>query len=752
MTFRLISFFFVCSIATTNVYADSVRIDSCYPPTIQAMPLILQDPQNAQVHIDSDGLHLNANEQASFYGNVQMSYRDTILHAPKATLSQLEQVVIADGGISYFSPFLTGRSERFEANLHTSHAELFIADYQLTEQAGRGAAKSLVASEASLQLRQASFTACPKGDNSWALHASEIKLNAEEGWGQAWHSVFRVQDIPVLYLPYLSFPITEERKSGLLQPKIGRSRRLGLDIELPYYLNLAENYDVTLTPRLMTERGYQLKSEFRYRTQAHEGLLHVEYMPQDRAATELNQRYFGHYSQRSDFNSHWRATLDLTDISDDAYLTDLGSDYSNQSDTQLLKQGILAYYGEAVLASIQLQDFTVLGNYQKAYAALPLIDIRSAQPLPVMFNAEFDWQAQYAYFRNNQAVFLSAHRTHIEPTLRLPFISPGIELTAETSLMHTRYQQNSSQNKHDTIQTIQRTMPKFRLRGQLNFERTLTRQGDMKIQTFEPQFQYLYIPYRDQSNIGLYDTTRLQDDYFGLFRENRFSGLDRINEANQLTLGATTRIYDSNDVEQFRFSLGHILFINAPTELEDPFQQNLATVESMLAAESMWQWHRRWFVSAGVQYDSDSRNLIKSNVTLDYRGNDKTLFQLNHRYSQAVSDYEISQIGVLGTQPIADQWQLFGSYYHDTSHRQMLEAHLGVQYESCCWAIRLVARRQIATDLTRNPTDFTIPSTFDNGISLQFVLKGFGDKAGFAVTDMLSNGIFSYRRPYLLNN
>ncbi|MDP4536092.1 LPS assembly protein LptD [Alkalimonas collagenimarina] len=759
MTFRLTNFAFVCLMATANavaatanIVADNAMIDNCYPTTPYPVALTELDQDGSQVFIDADGLELNNNQQARFFGNVQVSYSDTLLQAPQASFSQSEQIILADGGISYFSPALAVRSQKFVANLQQNRVELSQADYQLATQSGRGAADILLASETSLQLSDASFTACPIGDNSWALHANEIKLNADEGWGQAWHTVFKVRDIPVLYLPYLSFPITEERKSGLLLPNVGSSQRLGVDLELPYYFNLAENYDLTLTPRVMTNRGYQLKSEFRYLTEDHQGLLHLEYMQKDRERPELTQRYLGHYNQRSDFTPRWRGTLDVTDISDDAYLTDLGSDYMNQSDTQLLKQGNITYYGDDVFASLQLQDFTVLGNYDKAYAALPVVDVRSAEPIPLLAGLEFDWQAQYAYFRNDQALIHSAHRAHIEPTVRLPFISPAMEFMAEASLMHTRYQQNSDQLQQDQTQTIQRTMPKLRLRGQLNFERSLEQQGELKVQTFEPQLQYLYIPHRSQSEIGLFDTTRLQDDYFGLFRENRFSGLDRINEANQLTLGATSRIYDANDREQFRFSLGQIFFITSPTELQDPFQQSLTDIESMLAAESMWQWHRRWFVSAGVQYDSDNRNLIKSNVTLDYRGSDKTLFQLNHRYSQAVSDYEISQIGLLGTQPVADHWQLFGSYYYDLNHSQMMEAHFGIQYESCCWAIRLVARRQIATDLTRNPTDLNIPSTFDNGISLQFVLKGFGDKAGFAVTDMLSNGIFSYRRPYLLNN
>ena len=761
MTFRLTSPAIGClmaliSLQHTGIAAQAPETQSelallrCYTPLVQPAAFTELDRYNNQVRIESEGLRLRNNQFASFDGAVQVSYRDTLLQAPEASFDQGRQQILAQGGIDYFSSVIAVRSEQFLADLASNRVELSEAHYQLVEQAGRGSADVLAATEQHLQLEHASFTACPDGDNSWALHANRIQLNADEGWGEAWHTVFRVKDVPVLYLPYLSFPISDERRTGLLLPKLSNSQRLGVDVELPYYLNLAPNYDMTLTPRIMTSRGFQLKSEFRYLTEDHQGLMHLEYMHKDQDRSALGKRYLGHYQQLSDFNPRWRATVDVTEISDDAYLTDLGSDHVNPTDTQLLKQANLSYFGEQILARMQLQGFSVLGDYDKAYMAVPQLELRAAEAIQLAW-FELDWQANYAHFRNDAALIHSAHRTHLEPELRLPWITPGAELVAEASLMHTRYQQNSHQFLLPEDSRVQRTLPKFRLRAQLNFERAL--QGNSGgTQTLEPQLQYLYVPYRDQSNIGLYDTTRLQDDYYGLFRQNRFSGLDRINEANQLTLGATSRIYDGSDREQFRFSLGQIIFLQQPTEQDDPHQQNLTSIESMLAAEAMWQWHHRWFVSAGVQYDSDSRTLVKSNATLDYRGSDKKLFQLNHRYSQAVSDYEISQLGILGTMPVSDEWQLVASYYYDLKRSQLLDAHLGLQFESCCWAVRVVARRQIMAELGREALDFAAPSRFDHGISLQFVLKGFGDNAGFAVTDMLSNGIFSYRRPYLLNN
>ena len=299
---------------------------------------------------------------------------------------------------------------------------------------------------------------------------------------------------------------------------------------------------------------------------------------------------------------------------------------------------------------------------------------------------------------------------------------------------------------------VHRTLPVVQANGKLNFERETTWFGQSSLQTLEPQIQYVYIPYRDQTNINFYDTARLQDDYYGLFRQNRFSGLDRINDANQITFGATTRVYDAQDTERFRFSLGQILFLADPKGIDANNPEDVAATESILAAEALVHWQQRWFINSGFQFDADTNRMIKSNVTLDYRADDKKLFQLNHRYSRNVSNNVITQLGALGTMPIADQWQLVTSYYRDLENDRMVEANFGLQYESCCWAVRLVARRQVETNFSTQIDNIDQPVELDSGIALQFVLKGFGDSAGFDVSDMLSSGVFGYRRPYLLNN
>ncbi len=736
----------------TVAQADALSASVCYVPVTLPAELSQQDATDPAIRIASTHADMVADLHTRFSGNVEIRYRDTLLLAPQASFDRATQVINADGGIQYYNQSVQVQGSQFRADLQNNSARLEQASYRFLTQAGRGDALRLTAGEQQLLLEKALFTTCPDSDSSWGLHAKNINIEAGEGWGEAHHAVFKIKDIPVLYLPYLTFPVTEQRRSGVLLPKFGSSQKLGAEFELPYYLNLAPNYDLTLTPRYMSKRGAQLKSEFRYLTERHQGQLQLEYLHSDNDKPDnFGQRYLTHIKHVSDFTAQWRGFIDFTDVSDDAYLSELDSDYNNQSDTQLLRETNLSYYGEQIHSQLRLQGFEILGNYNKAYSTLPELSLSAAKPLAIMPGINFDWQAQYAHFKNNQAVIRDADRIHLEPRLVAPFITPAFELTAEASMLYTYYQQDTAEPDSAIASSVSRSIPKVRLHSRLNLEREYSWFGETGLQTFEPQLQYLYIPYRDQSNIGLYDTARLQDDYYGLFRENRYSGLDRINEANQLTVGWTSRFYDNIDNELFRFSLGQIFFLSSP-EIQPGETDDLSPAESMLAAELIWHWFRKWYFSSAVQYDIDNDHVIKSSASLDYRASDKSLFQLNHRYSRAVSGVEIQQLGMMGTLPVSDQWQLVAGYYRDLTNHRMIDASIGMQYESCCWAVRLIAKRQVLTDLELPVGNFTENSRLDTSIGLQFVLKGFGDGAGFGVTDMLSNGIFSYRRPFLLTN
>jgi LPS-assembly protein len=441
-------------------------------------------------------------------------------------------------------------------------------------------------------------------------------------------------------------------------------------------------------------------------------------------------------------------SVDVTNVSDDNYLTDLNSDYANETGTQLDRTGVLSYLGSHWLTEIKLQTFEVLGDHTESYAALPQISWRNRSAYN-LYGIDFDLQGELAHFQNDTLQITEATRFHIEPKVSYKLNEYAWSFISELSLLHTRYKQKGNLQNTPYDEDVSRTLPKLRMHAQLNFERDTALFVKEGIQTLEPQIQYLYTPDRNQQNIALYDTTKMQDDFYGLFREQRFSGVDRIAEANQITLGATTRIFDDKNQERFNFSAGQIVYLEDDVKPSAQSLDNQTNYNALFAAETMIHWHRRWYFSAGVQYDADAKDIIESHTTIDYKGDKNKLVQLNHRYASDVSGYEIDQVGLFTSLPIDDNWQMVASYHRDLTTARSVEVFAGVRYESCCWAIQVTGKRQIETDLNRTINQDV---KFDSSIDISFVLKGLGGKSKYDINKVLQQGLFHYRRPYFLNN
>lgn len=704
---------------------------------------------NNAIDIQADDVEMQGTASAEFSGNVDINTQKMTLSASTALIDKQRGLLNATGPLVYQDAFTLVNSNGLYADLNNNDISLLGADYQLTQQPGRGGAEKLYASATEISLYNSSFTTCPIETPFWQLEASTITLSKEDGWGETYNAVLKVLDTPVIYIPYFTFPIDDRRKSGLLTPTLSSSARYGFEMAAPYYWNIAPNYDATFTPRYMSNKGLQITTEFRYLTEQHQGLVGVEYLDKDNADPQLDNRYLVHWQQQSYLNDQWRLNIDVTNVSDDAYLTDLGSKYGNETDTQLYRTGTLSYLGNDWLADIKLQSFEVLGDHQESYAALPQISWRNKTPYK-WERFELSLSGELSHFRNDTLTITEASRFHIEPSMSLSFEDYAWSFIAETSLLHTHYQQKGNLSNSVYEENVTRTLPKLRMHGQLNFERSSELFSSNGIQTLEPQIQYLYTPKKEQDNIGLYDTTKMQDDFSGLFREQRFSGVDRIAQANQFTLGATTRVFDNKSIERFNFSIGQIIYLNDDVKPNEQLDEAETNYNALFAAETMIHWHRRWYFSAGMQYDADSKELIQSHTTLDYKGDNNKLVQLNHRYANNVSGYEIDQVGIFSSLPINQNWQIVASYHRDLNSSRSVEVFAGIQYESCCWAIQITGGRHIETDL--NQTIDHHDAQFDTSIGFNFVLKGLGGKSNNGISQLLQQGIFGYRRPYFLNN
>ncbi len=729
--------------ANTNIVAAQCK-DYMQPENWKPLASL---PKHA-IDIVADDLELQGTDSAEFSGNVVINTETMSLEARRALIDKKEGLLSASGPLLYRDQFTKVHSNGLFADLNANTVSLLGAEYELTDQQGRGGAEKLHASGSKISLDNSSFTTCPADDPFWSIEASSIVLSREDGWGETYNTVFKIMDTPIIYLPYFTFPIDDRRKSGLLTPTISSSNKFGLELITPYYLNLAPNYDATLTPRYMANKGFQLITEFRYLTEQHQGKIGVEYLSKDDSEPQLDDRYLVHWQQKSYLSDKWRAFVDVTNVSDDNYLTDLTSEYANETDTQLYRTGSLSYLGEDWLVDLKLQDFEVLGDHRESYTALPQISFRTRDSYELA-GLDWDFEGEFAYFQNDALPISEASRLHLEPRVSFSRSDYAWSFTSEARLLHTRYEQNIDVPDTEYEESVTRTLPSLRVHGQLNFERSTEFFFEQGTQTLEPQIQYLYTPHREQSQIGWYDTAKLQDDFIGLFRARRYSGYDRIAEANQFTVGATTRVFDSSNVERFNFSAGQIIYLESSVKPSEQLFTDDTNYNALFAAESMLHWHKRWYLSGGVQYDVDSKELVQSHFTLDYKGDDKQLVQLNHRYVNDVSDYEIDQVGLFTSLPIDDNWQFVASYHRDMTANRSVESFVGVQYQSCCWAIQVTANRQIETNLNQTLTNDE--AVFDSGFSLKFVLTGLGSQSSGDASKLLQQGIFGYRRPYFLN-
>lgn len=731
------------------------------------VPRIVSQPglsaaDQAKIRIASDRSKAEMGKQAIFTGDVVFSQGDRHIAADEAILDQATEQFDANGNLVFQDSNFTVTADSLQAQMRSNRATLKGAQYWLHGQQVHGDAEKLqITINNNLILTNTNFTTCPPDNVSWLLEAEKIKINSEEEWGEIWNAKLRVADIPVFYIPYMTVPVSDKRKTGFLYPSFSTSTTNGFEVSAPYYWNIAPEYDLTFTPNYMTNRGLFTKTEFRYLAgEAQNGHLNLEYLGSDQMISGSPNRYLYNWQHQGAIDKNWRVLANFTEVSDNNYFNDLKSDVNRATDNQLSRIGEVSYFERDWDISTRVQDIKVLGEDEKPYQVMPQVSF-NYRAADFWNNLDFGFNSELTNFAHQDDDVNTATRLHMAPSLTLPIHGPSGSLTSQLKLMQTNYWQEKNNSKFDSLDdTVSRTIPQVRINGQINFERFTELFEQNYRQTLEPQFQYLYVGYEDQRGIGIYDTAQLQDDYFGLFRDRRFSGLDRIADANQVTLGITTRLFDDHNQEATKFSLGQIFYLqDSKLGYEDNiFEQDQST--SVLAAELDTRLTQDWYLGAAIQYDTNTSDNKKTEVTLDFRPETNKLLQFSYRYvpdllnSNTNDLVNISQAGVRGAWPINDSLYFVGNWYYDLNEKRSIETYTGFQYESCCYAIRLSYHYRIKTNYDDNIGSTIIDEReqFESGVYLNLIIKGLGGSGPLGVTDMLNDGLFNYRKPLYLRN
>lgn len=701
-------------------------------------------PEDSEVNVQSDTAQLIDLGTSVFTGKVDVRRGGQQLNANRATYNQTSGIVTAQGNVRLRDSEMLIIGEQAEWNLNEDHGTLIDAEYQMKQMNAGGDASHVNRQGVhSTHLKNATYTTCMKNDNFWKLKAGEVELDHEEGVGRAYGVVLRMLDTPVFYTPYISFPLSDERKSGFLIPSIGSSNETGFDISTPYYWNIAPDKDATLTPRYMSDRGLMLNGEFRYLTTQSEGLIDAGFLSSDRLRTngdEVNSNYHEdrkHFSLQHDgrYARRWRALVDYNYVSDRAYLEDFSGNLSLSSTTHLNRLLRVNYNGDIWNFGARVQGYqSLLQEVEEPYQRLPQLTLRGLLP-DQAFGLSYEFNSEFTAFDHDELV--TGQRLSLEPSVSLPMGTAGFFVTPRVALKQTYYSlDNLSGQTRFEDGTINRTLPVVSLDSGLVFERPLKVAGNTMIQTLEPRAFYLYIPYRNQDDIPLFDTNLRTFGMGSMFSQDRFTGPDRIGDANQVTVGLTSRfINEVTGREKLRVTLGQIQYISdRKVNLIKGIKETSS--DSDYIAEAVASITEEWALAGQVQWDPDSTKSDMSSLQLRYRGKDGGIYNIAHRYRRddGENQFPLEQVDVSGSVPINDKWSVIGRYYRSLMDNMTLEALAGIEYHSCCWATRMVFRDYI--------NDINADSR-NKAIYFEIELKGLG-RFGKKSESLLENSILGY--------
>ena len=776
-TYTLISLSILTALYSAESTADLAK-QCLYGVPHFTGEVVSGNPNDLPVYIEADQAEITQPRSGIYKGNVDVKQGNRHLQSAEVEVQQqgsgdnVHRYAFARGGFDYQDNQINLLGDDAKIHLNTKDTDVRNAHYQLVDRQGRGSAESVELRDDYRVMKNATFTSCLQDDHSWSIYADEMRQHVKEEYAEMWHARFKVQGVPVFYTPYLQLPIGDRRRSGLLIPTLGHGSRDGSFYAQPVYWNIAPNLDATLAPKYMSRRGWQLNSEFRYLTTLGEGQIAGEYLGDDRLKdydSENRKRHLFYWKHNAAFARDWRLDLNYTKVSDKRYFNDFDSAYGSSTDGYADQTGRIAYYQPnyniaMFVKQFQIFDEVVIGPYR----ALPQIDFNYYQNGLFGNKVDFKLFSQAVRFDNDSAQMPTAWRFHGEPSVNTTLSNRYGSMNLEAKLYATQYQQKKgrSDKAEDVESSVNRILPQLKIDLQSVLASSQTFISGYT-QTLEPRAQYLFRPYKDQSNIGSklnsqylgfgYDSSLLQQDYFSLFNSRRYSGLDRIASANQVTLGGTSRFFDENKEERFNIAVGQTYYLE-PSRIDENRDNRTEGSSSSWAIEANWKINdlMRW--RGGYQYDPQLGQVSLANTGIEYNPTKNNVVQLNYRY--ASKEYinqnltaeanrynqDIKQLGVQVGWELSDHWAIAGRYYQDLALKNPVEQYLGVQYNTCCWSVGVGARRYVTSRQNQKNDDIF----YDHGVGVTFELRGFSHDHKTGIENMMKKGKLPYLQAFSL--
>ncbi len=725
-----------------------------------------------RIHIESSDAVLGADGNAVLNGRVTVTQDERSVSADSVTYDYASDKLTVKGKVDFLDPKLRVRSD--DGSYDTvGGANFNEAFFQLMDRNGRGFAKDIdVHPDGKVALDQVHYTSCPVGHEDWSLNAARISLDTRLQEGTAHNVTMRFKDVPIFYTPYISFPLGDERKSGVLFPSFGHSGSNGFDAEVPYYLNLAPNYDLTLTPGVLTARGVQLAEDFRYLTSSSHGQLDATFLPNDKQ--QHDDRSYLRYTDITDIRNGLRFDADIASVSDTNYFQSFAVGTEQTSVTFLQRRVDLLYYDDAWRIRAQLQNFqtidTTVDSANRPYSRVPRVQASALYPI-ANSNFEFVFDSEAVNFLRGAGP--TGVRLNLSPEIRWSSRGPGYFFEPAVGYDFTQYDLRDAGLGLPSTPT--RSLPYARLDTGLVFEREAGAQGQ-RTQTLEPRLVYSYVPYRNQNELPVFDSGLPDLNLTELFRTNRYVGSDRIGDANQVALAVTTRLFDTISGTQYlSATIGQIRYFSIPRVglPSDPFLpgtvqlapnmpivnplalpgdallvargqpfisnypgeyvyglnrrgllQPLGTAQTQpgafpasdIVAEVALTGYKHLGVNLEYQWNPYTSQTEKSEISVQYRPDPSRVVNIGYRFQEGILKHWDGSFAW----PIAEHWNTVGRWVYSLQDRQTIEQVAGFEYKSCCYKIQLVQRRYLSI----RPGTTTPGGTLDTSIALQLELTG----------------------------
>ncbi len=688
-------------------------------------PVFTED-LNGKTVFSADSGEIFQNEIYELYGNIIVERDNKRFMSDNITYFSTTEQAVAIGKMHYETEGLVVHGENAQLQLDNDTGTISNAHFSLPARHGRGSAKSLFLEGTSqTRLRKANYTTCDPHDEAWKIKATDITLNYDTNVGTARNAVLSFMKIPFFYTPYITFPLNDDRKSGFLTPSFGTSSKSGKEIALPYYFNIAPNYDATLTPNYYSKRGLMVTGQFRYLTNINSGELNIDYLYKDKVFDDKDRGAVT-FTHKGNPAKRVSTLIDYNYVSDADYLNDFGRNISKASQTHLPQRGSVKYQGDKWTSAVQLQDFQTVDksipDSSRPYQLLPKFTFETSRP-EMQNKVNFDFKSELVNFQRQGRV--NGKRFDIRPKISLPISNAAAYFKPAVKYEYTRYSLSDQAATLDD--DPDRSVPFYSIDSGIFLEKEYSFAGKQFLNTIEPRLYYLYVPFRDQSDIPVFDSGSPDFNYNQLFRDNRFTSVDRVGDTNQITAAITTRLLNDNGVESLKMKVGQIFYFS---DREVSLNSNTIEDESSsdIVSEATVNITDKFSSTADMRWDTQENQVDKGNFRLRYHPGYRRIVNLSYRYrNQSLQQTDMSLLW-----PISLNWHVIGRWVRSFLDSKNIETLAGFEYQNCCWKFNFLTRRYIRSD-----------ESYDTTYFLQLEFKGL-TRIGQEVDDMLKNGILGY--------